>query len=204
MNISFSRTSKTLIAVTPVLIWLFAMPQTQAYPQFQEFSEKNSGRNVNCAMCHVNGDGPTGDGKGQIGGLTKEELDSLMKARSALAPGTLVDSPILNKFGNEIIKDIGKRQFLELRQKPKDLAKALPAQSDLDQDGISDGQEYLDGTDPLNPEHGDPLKLLMANLNKYRLHVILTFIAVMTLNWGIMQFLKGLEILTKPRQIPKA
>ncbi len=163
-----------------------------AYPEFQRFSQENSGRPINCAMCHTNGDGPEGASRGQIGSLTPDELNRLNAARGAFAPGIAVESPILNRFGNEIITKMGKTKFLELRAHPELLAEVYGFQSDLDNDGIPDAQEYLEGTHPLNKVHGNPLRLFLHNLKAYRLHVILTVLATIAGFYGFSHLLHGL------------
>jgi len=170
-----------------------------AYPEFQRFSQVNSGRPINCAMCHANGDGPEGASRGQIGSLTPDELNRLNAARGAFAPGIAVQSPILNAFGNKIISTIGKTRFLELRAHPEQLAEVYGFQSDLDSDGIADAQEYLEGTHPLNNVHGNPLSLFLHNLKVYRLHVILTVLATIAGFYGFSHLLHGLAASASPK-----
>lgn len=165
-----------------------------AYPEFQRFSQENSGRPINCAMCHTNGDGPEGASRGQIGSLTPDELNDLNAARGAFAPGVPVRSPILNAFGNNLITVIGKTKFLELRAHPEQLAEVYGFQSDLDKDGIADAQEYLEGTHPLNNVHGNPLRLFLHNLKAYKLHVILIVLATVAGFYGLSHLLHGLSV----------
>lgn len=162
-----------------------------AYPEFQRHVQENSGRPVNCAMCHVNSDGPEGSGHGQLGSLNGEELNRLNAARGAFVPGVAVSSPILNEFGNHIIYVIGKQKFVELRARPGDLAANYGFMSDLDHDGIADAQEYLDGTHPLNAAHGAPLKLLWDNLNRYSFHVLMLLLATIAGLLGFNNVLRG-------------
>lgn len=169
---------------------------SSAYPQYQDFVEKNSGRGVNCALCHSNGDGPVGDGTGQVGGLTAEETKQLEEAHFALQPGKKVNNPLLNRFGNEIVSTLGRTKVIQLMSNPKQLAKELGDKSDLDKDGIPDCVEYLDGTDPLNKFHGDPWRLLLVNLNRYKLHILLAALAVGCLNYGFSHLLKGFSLST--------
>jgi hypothetical protein len=174
-------------------------PAAHCYPQYQMFSEKHSGRTVNCSLCHINDNGPTGNELGQVGSLTAEELSRLNQARSAMEPGTNVDSPILNEFGNHIIKTIGRKKFLQILTDPSQLAPALGDKSDLDGDGIPDSREYLDGTDPLNKFHGDPWLLFVSNLSRFKFHVILAIIAVVVLDYGLANIIKGSSLLAKIR-----
>jgi hypothetical protein len=144
-------------------------------------------------MCHTHGNGPVGTESGQVGGLTPEQMKKLLAARKAMEPGTEVDSPILNKFGNEILKVVGRKKFLEMRSDPAKLADAL-GQSDLDEDGIADGKEFAQGTDALNPHHGDPWSLFLQNLQKYAPHVGLAFLAIVLLDYGFVHLLKGMGL----------
>lgn len=186
----------SLLAAATVII--LAEP-AQSYPEFQQFVEKNSHRTVNCAMCHTNENGPVGNAKGQIGSLDELEMKHLGEARRALEPGQEVDSPILNKFGNQIIKAIGKKKVLEAKNAPMKLAEFLPKDEDLDGDGIPDSEEYLNGTDPLNKFHGEPGKLFIANLNRYKMHIVLAAIAIFCMNYGLIHLVKGVSILQEKK-----
>lgn len=192
----------------PIVTILFALllstgsvDEALAYPEYQQFVEKNSKRTVNCAMCHSNENGPTGNGPGQIGSLSPEEFEQLNKARAAMEPGQVVDSPILNEFGNKIIETIGKKKFVEFKADPGKLAESLGKNSDLDHDGIADSDEFLEGTDPLNKLHGDPGKLFWINLNRYKTHVVLAIVAVMSLNYGLLQLIKGITAMQKRKKL---
>ncbi|MBX9880175.1 MAG: hypothetical protein K2Y22_17080 [Candidatus Obscuribacterales bacterium] len=168
---------------------------TAAYPEFQSFIEKNSGRTVNCAMCHTNPDGPIGDGEGQLGSLKDEQLKNVNKARSAMEPGVDVDSPIMNEFGNYIIKNVGMKKVLEAKAKPQLLAEALGDKSDLDADGIADAHEFLAGTDPRNKLHGSPASLFMINLSRQKFHIVMALVASVLIIFGFLNFIKALHIL---------
>ena len=162
-----------------------------AYPEFQKFVQASSGRAVNCAMCHTSPDGPDGAGFGQIGSLTPDELGRLNRARAAFEPGQEVESPILNRFGNHVVRTIGKTRFLEMRSRPAELAAALGAASDLDGDGIPDSREYLDGTHPLKRTDGNPWLLFVNNLVRYRFHVVMIVIATALTIYGLANLLRG-------------
>jgi hypothetical protein len=163
----------------------------RAYPEMQKFVQRTSGRNVNCALCHAHPDGPEGVKPGQIGSLTPTELERLNRARIAFEPGQQVDSPILNAFGDRIIERVGKKRFLALRGDPAALAPLLDG--DLDGDGISDGQEFLDGTLPTDAQHGDPWRLFLFNLHRYRLHLFLLALGTACGLYGLGNFMRWFE-----------
>jgi hypothetical protein len=176
----------------PTLICLFfiSLPLTSpAYPEFRQSIVTRTGRAINCAYCHQNGDGPEGTGPGQIGSLTQADLTRLGQARAAVEPGNHVDSPILNSFGNHIINTIGKKHFLELRMAPEQLADLLPENSDLDQDGISDPQEYRDGTHPGLAVDGRPWLLFTHNLKECRTPIFRTLVATILGLYGLHHLL---------------
>lgn len=162
----------------------------QAYPQFQLFSQQHSGRPVDCAMCHINRDGPDGTRFGQIGSLTTAEMDTLTTSRNIVRPGKYVDSPILNSFGNHIVESLGGEQIRELAKDPSKLAQALGPKGDLDGDGISDSQEYLDGTDPLSPASGAPWRLIAHNARKYRFHLVMITLATALGIYGLNRLMR--------------
>jgi hypothetical protein len=164
-----------------------------AYPEFQKASQARSGRAVNCAMCHEHPDGPDGAAFGQIGALSQDELARLNRARGAFEPGQEVDSPILNAFGDEIIRSVGKRRFLEMRSRPEDLGAALGT-SDLDGDGIADGREYLDGTHPLKRTNGDPWLLFFNNVRRNVFHIVMIVLATALTVYGLASILRGTHV----------
>ena len=183
-----------VISIVSMLFLLVLFPLVAySYPEFYEYSRKVSGRATNCALCHTHGDGPEGNEPGQISSLSKEEMRNLMRARAAFAPGQMVDNPILNKFGNELLRYLGKKKILELRNKPQDLPKELGQELDIDKDGIPDAQEYLNGTLAISKEDGHPAKLFIANLKKNATHILLAFFAVAFLFFGFVQWLMGIH-----------
>lgn len=163
-----------------------------AYPEFQVWSQANSGRNVNCSMCHAHPDGPEGLKPGQIGALNAAQLKALNDSRLAFEPGTEVQSPILNDFGDSIVQRLGRREFISLRLHPGQLAAKLDPASDLDNDGIPDEREYREGTHPLNPSSGSPWLLLKANLFRQKFHIAMILLATIFGLYGIHNLLNGL------------
>jgi hypothetical protein len=169
-------------------------PAAAAHSEFQAFVRKNSGRPVDCAMCHVHSNGPEGTGPGQIGSLTPEEMTRLNRARAAFDPGANVDSPILNEFGDLLLQRIGKKRILELRSAPAELAHELGFESDLDQDGVPDAREYLDGTHPLIASDGDPWTLFLHNLRRHGFHLVMICIATAVTLYGLVNLLHGFAV----------
>ena len=172
-----------------------------AYPEFQTFVEAQSSRNVNCALCHAHADGPEGLKPGQIGSLSPLQLEKLNKARGAFEPGQEVESPILNPFGNHIIEALGKQRFLQIRQDPGSLVSALGRGSDLDRDGIPDVDEYLAGTLPTDPNHGDPWTLFRVNLARRWFHILMIFLATGAGLYGLSNFIQGFDRFTAEKAI---
>lgn len=165
-----------------------------AYPEFETYVEKVSGRYINCAMCHTHPDGPEGLKPGQIGSLTQEQMQQLNRARGAFEPGQRIDSPILNAFGDHIINELGKTKFLQLRMEPEELAAILPKDSDLDRDGIPDVDEYMDGTDPLDAQHGAPARLFFVNLQRKWFHLAMLIAATISGLFGLNALLNGFAV----------
>lgn len=168
-----------------------------AYPEYHAFIVKHSGRPINCAMCHRHADGPDGAAPGQLGRLTPEAQEQLGRARSAFEPGVKVDSPILNAFGNHMVQTLGRKQLMELKMAPEQLAERLPANSDLDGDGIPDVRELLDGTHPLNPNDGHPWLLFRHNFMRNLTQIALTLAATAAGLWGLSHLLRGFAAATQ-------
>jgi hypothetical protein len=179
----------TLVAVAAVA--LGAPPAALAYPEFEIWVEAESGRFVNCALCHSHPDGPEGVKPGQIRSLDAAALERLNRARSAFDPGHDVDSPILNDFGDAIVECLGKRRILEIRATdPGLLADELGQESDLDGDGIPDATEYRDGTHPLDARHGAPLRLLGVNLARHWFDILMIAFATLFGLYGLHHLLE--------------
>ena len=172
-------------------LWTAGAGVANAYPEYQKYSQTNSGRVTNCAMCHAHPDGPDGAGHGQIGSLNADALSRLGRARAAFEPGTEVDSPILNGFGNTIIRTVGKSKVIELRSRPGELAGMLDQASDLDGDGIPDAREYAEGTHPLQAGSGNPWSLFATNLRRSGFHIGAILVASILTMYGLANLLRG-------------
>jgi hypothetical protein len=177
-----------------VIFVLAAAPPLMAYPEFEVWTEKTSGRYIDCAMCHTHPDGPEGVKPGQIRSLSREELDRLNEARGAFEPGIAVNSPVLNAFGNRIIEKLGRKKFLEIRSAdPGLLVAAYGMDSDLDGDGIPDAREYMEGTSPVDSRSGNPWSLFRTNLRRYWLDVLMTVLATLAGLYGLNYLLRWFE-----------
>lgn len=208
---SATSAASAALAVLPALaaLTVLAVPRiANAYPEYQKWIQKTSERTVSCSMCHAHPDGPDGVKAGQIGSLDAEAHKRLDRARTAFEPGGRVDSPILNEFGNHIISTIGKKKFVALKDHPEMLPPLLD-KSDLDADGISDGQELRDGTHPLDPEHGSPWRLFKVNLLRYRFHLGMLAAATILGLYGIRHVLQWFAVSVRralaevPRREPR-
>jgi len=184
---------------TIAALMLGAAAPAFAYPEFQVYIEQQSGRNVNCAMCHTHPDGPEGLKPGQIGRLDAQQLEALNRARAAFDPGQDVENPILNEFGNAIIRQLGKTRFLALRIEPEELAPALDPAHDLDGDGISDATEMMQGTLPTDPFHGDPASLFWINAMRRWFDILMIGLATAAGLYGLNHLLRGYEAILSRR-----
>jgi hypothetical protein len=174
--------------------WVAFALSSHAHPEFQIFVQQNSSRNVDCAMCHAHPDGPDGLKPGQIGSLSHEEIAQLQDARAAFDPGHVVDNPLLNAFGNSLVEQLGKRKLLELRQHPEQLPDAIGYTSDIDGDGIPDAEEYLAGTHPVDPQHGDPWRLFVINMRRNAFHIVMLVLATAAGLFGLNNLLRWFEL----------
>jgi hypothetical protein len=105
-----------------------------------------------------------------------------------------IDNPVLNHFGDDIIRQLGKTRFLQFRMEPENLAGALDPNSDLDGDGIPDVDEYTVGTHPLDPRHGDPWMLFLNNLRHRWFHVAMLLVATGLGLYGLNALLHAFEL----------
>ena len=185
-----ARRASFAFAALGVAFFAFA-PAARAYPEFQAQIAKGAGRPVNCALCHANPDGPDGTSYGQIGRLNPEEMERLNRARKAIEPGVEVKSPILNEFGNELVRSLGMRRLLELKLNPAALPDAIDPKSDMDRDGIPDAEELRDATHPLKKEDGRPWRLFTHNVRKNLWTIFLAAVATAAGLYGLAQLLQG-------------
>ncbi len=171
-----------------------------AHSEYQEFVRVNSGRAVDCALCHMHSNGPDGTGPGQVGSLSAEALSRLGRARGAFEPGANVDSPILNDFGDLILQRVGKKRILELRSAPGHLTAELGFESDLDSDGIPDAREYLEGTHPLLASDGDPWSLFVHNIRRHAFQLTMITVATLVTLFGLVNLLHGFAARLRPKE----
>lgn len=177
-----------------------AVTPLYAFPDYVDFIGIKSGRETNCALCHINPEGPAGLGIGQMGRLDSLQQNKLARARAAMAAGFDVESPILNSFGNSIIKTMGRRKFLDLwqdallRKDPlvlEQITKSLDPKSDLDGDGIPDVRELLDGTHVLSKNHGSPGRLFMVNAKRSAVHLVAILAGLGLVIFGLRRLLRS-------------
>jgi hypothetical protein len=193
-----------LCAALPLLAWSLAWATTgHAYPEFQRHIQSSSGQVVSCALCHSHPDGPDGSKHGQIGGLSGPELAALAQSRAQLQPGSVVDNPILNDFGDYLVASLGRNRLLALRSTPNLLASAVGADHDQDQDGIADSRELRDGTDPTDPRHGHPALLLAINAQRHWAELALATVATSLALFGLKRLLKFFTATERLRGSPR-
>lgn len=181
------------------VILFFCAATAFAYPEFQKFSQSHSKRTVNCGMCHVSPEGPDGLSFGQIGSLDSAQMEFLKDARRAMLPGVDVQNPILNLFGNKLVRTMGVRLLIEARKDPATIYFYMKDAGDLDGDGVSDAEEFLDGTNPVNPHHGDPVKLFLHNVRLYAFEIAMIFLATILGIFGLTNTLLGFA--SQPKKV---
>lgn len=174
--------------VIVISLTLFNVQRVFAFIEFQRYIEEKSNKQLNCAYCHAHINGPEGDDIGQSGSLSEEQKKLTAFNQYLSDSKKLVDSPILNKFGNYLVKQIGYDALVEAQGDPDLIVKRLK-NSDLDKDGIPDSREFLDGTLPQDPLDGNPLLLFINNMKKNLLEIgfqalmiFLLIIAILKLN----------------------
>lgn len=182
--------------LTLVFLTFFISNTAMAHPEYLQYFKKESGRAINCAMCHVNPEGPEGVGPGQIGSLDVQGKKMLDLARKA-KPGNNIINPILNPFGNEILNTIGHDKLVELEKDPGAIPSLLSKTSDLDHNGIPDYQKLLDGTDPLNPNDGIPWKLFIINFMKNWFQIMMITLATISGVFGLCYLILWFSIRAK-------
>ncbi|MDE1920441.1 MAG: hypothetical protein KGJ09_02075 [Candidatus Omnitrophica bacterium] len=178
------------------LLTFFGGGTAFAHPEYLNYFKKESGRAINCSECHLNPEGPAGNGPGQIGSLNAQQKKMLELARQA-KPGAHITNPILNAFGNEILNAIGHDKLVQLEQDPGKIPGLLPKNSDLDHDGIPDYQELLDGTNPLDPNDGLPWKLFIHNFVKNWFQIMMIFLATVSGIFGLCNLILWFSIKAK-------
>jgi hypothetical protein len=144
-------------------------------------------------MCHISPSGPSGSGFGQISGLGPAEKKLLEEAREAEGPGHDVKSPILNAFGNSLVKELGGNQINDLTTEPEKLATAYGFKHDVDNDGIPDAREYLDGTDPTSSQSGRPWPLFQNILRRNWLAVLVMAAGTFLITFGLKNLFRYYE-----------
>ena len=162
------------------LVIFFIPLNAFAFNEFQTYIEQKSKKQLNCAYCHNHVNGPEGNEPGQLGSLNDEQKQLTTYNQFLGANKELVDSPILNEFGNYLVKKLGYEEIINAQEEPNKLVDKLK-DFDLDQDGIKDSEELLDGTLPNDPLDGNPFKLFKNNLKKKRIEICFQVVAIVLL-----------------------
>ncbi len=117
----------------------------RSFPPFEKWISQKAGFQTDCAYCHVNAAGPSGNGFGQLGSLDEHENATLHTA----------DSAILNSFGQHLLKTLTYEKVVSCVSDPGALASEMK-RYDLDDDGVSDGDEMEHGTLAFDPLSAPP------------------------------------------------
>lgn len=170
--IKFISTSTSTLGLASCLagvtIW-FVPEAAHSFPPFEKWISQKAGFQTDCAYCHVNGAGPTGNGFGQLGSLDQHQNASLHTA----------DSAILNSFGQHILKTLSYERVVSCVSNPGALASQMK-RYDLDGDGVSDGDEMDHGTLANDPLSAPPELVWMERLRRNQAFVAeLAFSAIL-------------------------
>ena len=161
-------------------VFLFSINSAYAFSEFQSFIESKSKKQLNCAYCHSNVNGPEGKEKGQLDSLSEEEKQFTAYNQFLKANKELVNSPILNEFGNYLVKKLGYETIVQAQEDPNIIVEKLK-DFDLDKDGISDSEEFLDGTLSNDSLDGNPFKLFINNTKKKCFEICFQIIIIVLL-----------------------
>ena len=172
---------QSLLAMTIVVAFFIPFKLNAfAFNEFQTYIEQKSKKQLNCAYCHSHVNGPNGNETGQLGSLSEEQKQLTAYNQFLSVNKESVDSPILNEFGNYLVKKLGYDTIVKAQDDPDKIVEVLK-ESDLDQDGINDLEEVLDGTLPNDPLDGNPFKLFVSNIKKKWMEVCFQVIALVLL-----------------------
>ncbi len=171
--------NKSLITLVVLCFFLGSSP-VLAFSEFQTYIEQKSKKQLNCAYCHSHVNGPNGNEAGQLGLLSEEQKQLTAYNQFLQGNKELVNSPILNEFGNYLVKKLDYDTIVKAQDDPNKIVEGLK-DSDLDRDGINDSEEVLDGTLPNDPLDGNPFKLLLNNIKKNCVGICFQAIAILLL-----------------------
>ena len=163
-----------------IICLFFSINNAFAFNEFQTYIEQKSKKQLNCAYCHNHTNGPEGNEPGQLGSLSEEQKQLTTYNQFLSTNKELVDSPILNEFGNYLVKKLGYDTIVKAQDDPNKIVEVLK-ESDLDHDGINDSEEVLDGTLPNDPLDGNPFKLFVSNIKKKWIEIYFQIVALVLL-----------------------
>ena len=168
------------ISIVVIAILQFNNFNAFAFNEFQTFIEQKSKKQLNCAYCHSNTNGPEGNDLGQLGSLSEEQKQLTAYNQFLNGKKEFIDSPILNELGNYLVKSLGYEEIINAQDDPNRIVEKLE-HSDFDKDGITDGEEITDGTLLNDPLDGNPLKLFKNNLQKKWKEILFQIMAIILL-----------------------
>lgn len=178
--------NKALISLV-LFCCLFTGNPALAFNEFQSFIELKSKKQLNCAYCHSHTNGPNGSETGQLGSLSEDKKQLTAYNQFLNSNKELANSPILNEFGNYLVKNIDYEKITNAQNDPELLVNELK-DSDLDHDGISDAKELLDGTLPNDPLDGNLFKLFINNFKKKWIEIISQITVALLLIISLFKF----------------
>lgn len=160
-----------------------------AFNEFQTFIEEKSKKQLNCAYCHAHPNGPEGNDEGQLDSLSENKKKLTAYNQYLSANKLFINSPILNDFGNYLVKKLGYEELVNAQNNPSIIIERLK-DLDFDKDGINDSTEIQEGTLPSDPLDGNPYRLFINNLKKNLLEILLQIFSVVLFTFSLFKLKK--------------
>ena len=189
-NLSEIKYSNFLRLLLVIILLVSTTGNSKAFNEFQIFMEEKAKKQLNCTYCHSHPNGPEGNEEGQLDSLTEDEK-KLTAYNQYLAGNTIfVNSPILNEFGNYLVKKLGYEEIVKAQNEPTKIIEGLK-DSDFDKDGIIDSTEITEGTLSNDPYDGSPLRLFVHNFKKNIPEILLQIISAVVFIFSIFKLKNG-------------